>query len=65
MGAGAGALALVGVGLATGIFNAVLIRVFRLPSIIATLGTFSILEGAASCCATTPRARSRPTSPTR
>ena len=42
-----GALALVGVGLATGIFNAVLIRVFRLPSIIATLGTFSILEGAA------------------
>ena len=46
-GLGAGALALVGVGLATGIFNAVLIRVFRLPSIIATLGTFSILEGAA------------------
>jgi len=42
-----GALALVGVGLATGIFNAVIILVFRLPSIIATLGTFSILEGAA------------------
>ena len=42
-----GALALVGVGLATGVFNAVLIRVFRLPSIIATLATFSILEGAA------------------
>jgi ribose transport system ATP-binding protein len=42
-----GALALVAVGLATGIFNATLIRVFRLPSIIATLGTFSILEGAA------------------
>jgi ribose transport system ATP-binding protein len=41
-----GALALVGVGLATGIFNALLIRVFRLPSIIATLGTLSILEGA-------------------
>jgi ribose transport system ATP-binding protein len=41
-----GALALVAVGLATGIFNAVLIRVLRLPSIIATLGTFSILEGA-------------------
>jgi ribose transport system ATP-binding protein len=41
-----GALALVGVGLATGIFNAVLIRVFRLPSIIATLGTLSVLEGA-------------------
>lgn len=41
----AGALALVGVGLATGIFNALLIRVFRLPSIIATLGTLSILEG--------------------
>src|SRR5262245_59714420 len=42
-----GGLALVGVGLATGLFNAVLIRIFRLPSIIATLATFSILEGAA------------------
>src|ERR671937_1758442 len=42
-----GALALVGVGLATGVFNAILIRVLRLPSIIATLGTLSILEGAA------------------
>jgi len=41
-----GALAIVGVGLATGIFNATLIRIFRLPSIIATLGTLSILEGA-------------------
>src|SRR5919201_4638920 len=42
-----GALALAGVGLATGVFNAMLIRVFRLPSIIATLGTLSILEGLA------------------
>jgi ribose transport system ATP-binding protein len=41
-----GALALIGVGLATGIFNAFLIRVLRLPSIVATLGTLSILEGA-------------------
>jgi ribose transport system ATP-binding protein len=41
-----GALAVVGVGVATGIFNALLIRVFRLPSIIATLGTLSVLEGA-------------------
>ena len=41
-----GALVLVAVGLATGIFNAVLICVLKLPSIIATLGTFSILEGA-------------------
>jgi ribose transport system ATP-binding protein len=40
-----GALAVAAVGLATGLFNALLIRVFRLPSIIATLGTFSILEG--------------------
>jgi ribose transport system ATP-binding protein len=40
-----GALLLIGVGLAVGIFNAVLIRVFRLPSIIATLGTLSILQG--------------------
>jgi ribose transport system ATP-binding protein len=36
----------VSVGLATGIFNATLIRILRLPSIIATLGTLSILEGA-------------------
>ena len=42
----AGALALIGVGLATGVFNATLIRVLKLPSIIATLGTLSILEGA-------------------
>jgi ribose transport system ATP-binding protein len=42
-----GSLALLAVGLATGIFNATLIRVFRLPSIIATLGTFSILQGVA------------------
>ena len=41
-----GALAVVGVGVATGTFNALLIRVFRLPSIIATLGTLSVLEGA-------------------
>jgi ribose transport system ATP-binding protein len=41
-----GGLVLVGVGLATGIFNALIIRVLKLPSIIATLGTFSILEGA-------------------
>jgi ribose transport system ATP-binding protein len=41
-----GGLVLVAAGLATGIFNAVLIRVLKLPSIIATLGTFSILEGA-------------------
>jgi ribose transport system ATP-binding protein len=42
-----GALALVGVGVATGLFNALLIRVLRLPSIVATLGTLSVLEGAA------------------
>jgi ribose transport system ATP-binding protein len=42
-----GGLVLVAVGLGTGIFNAVLIRVLKLPSIIATLGTLSILEGAA------------------
>jgi len=41
-----GALAVAAVGLATGLFNALLIQVLRLPSIIATLGTFSILEGA-------------------
>jgi ribose/xylose/arabinose/galactoside ABC-type transport system permease subunit len=42
-----GALALIGLGLATGLFNATLIRPFRLPSIIATLGTLSILQGVA------------------
>jgi ribose transport system ATP-binding protein len=41
----AGALAIIGVGLATGLFNATLIRVLRLPSIIVTLGTLSILQG--------------------
>jgi ribose transport system ATP-binding protein len=41
----AGALAILGVGLATGLFNATLIRVLRLPSIIVTLGTLSILQG--------------------
>ena len=40
-----GALALVGVGLATGVFNTLLIRVLHLPSIVATLGTLSVLEG--------------------
>jgi ribose transport system ATP-binding protein len=43
----AGALALLGVGLVTGFVNATAIRLFRLPSIIATLGTLSILEGIA------------------
>ena len=41
-----GAFALVGVGVATGLFNAFLIRGLRLPSIVATLGTLSILQGA-------------------
>ena len=41
-----GSLALIGVGIATGLFNAILIHVVRLPSIVATLGTLSILEGA-------------------
>ena len=41
-----GALALVAIGLATGVFNAFLIRALRLPSIVATLGTLSILAGA-------------------
>ena len=42
-----GALSLVGVGLAAGALNAFLIRVLRLPSIVATLGTLSLLEGCA------------------
>ena len=50
-----GALAIVVVGLATGIFNATLIRVLRLPSIIATLGTLSILEGASLLLRASPQ----------
>ena len=41
-----GSLALIGVSIGVGLFNAILIRVLRLPSIVATLGTLSILEGA-------------------
>jgi ribose transport system ATP-binding protein len=41
-----GGLVLIVVGLGAGVLNAVLIRGLKLPSIIATLGTFSILEGA-------------------
>ena len=41
-----GAFAILAVGLGTGIFNTVLIRLLRLPSIIATLGTLSVLKGA-------------------
>ena len=40
-----GALVLIAMGVATGVFNAVLICVLKLPSIIATLGTLSILDG--------------------
>jgi ribose transport system ATP-binding protein len=40
-----GTLAVVGVGFVTGVVNAILVRVLKLPSIIATLGTLSILEG--------------------
>ena len=57
-----GSLALIGVGIATGLFNALLIRVLRLPSIVATLGTLSILEGAALWLRVlSRRARSTPT----
>jgi ribose transport system ATP-binding protein len=40
-----GTLAVLGVGVATGFANAILVRVLRLPSIIATLGTLSVLQG--------------------
>jgi ribose transport system ATP-binding protein len=40
-----GVLAILGVGIATGMCNAFLIRVLQLPSIVATLGTLSVLEG--------------------
>jgi ribose transport system ATP-binding protein len=40
-----GVLAVLGVGVGTGLFNAFLIRALGLPSIVATLGTLSVLEG--------------------
>jgi len=40
-----GSLAVVGVGAVVGLGNAVLVRLIRLPSIIATLGTLSVLQG--------------------
>ena len=51
-------VALVGVGLLTGVFNAVIIRVFRLPSIIATLGPSASSRARRSGSAIIPRARS-------
>ena len=40
-----GVLAILGVGVGTGLCNAFLLRVLQLPSIVATLGTLSVLEG--------------------
>ena len=40
-------LGLVAIGVAVGLINAFLVRVVRLPSIIATLATFSVLQGIA------------------
>src|SRR5690349_10393119 len=42
-----GALAMLGIGAAVGVANGTLVKVFRLPSIIATLATLSILQGIA------------------
>ena len=56
-----GALALVGVGLATGIFNAILIRILRLPSIIATLAHAQHPPGCVALAARPP-GRDRSTS---
>ena len=49
-----GAFALIGVGLAVGLFNAFLIKVLGLSSIIATLATLSILQGIALWLRPTP-----------
>jgi cytosine/adenosine deaminase-related metal-dependent hydrolase/ribose/xylose/arabinose/galactoside ABC-type transport system permease subunit len=40
-----GGLAIIGAGVLIGLFNAVLVRWVKLPSIIATLATLSILDG--------------------
>jgi len=42
-----GGLAILGMGVLVGLFNAVLVRWVKLPSIIATLATLSILDGIA------------------
>src|SRR6185503_6901810 len=42
-----GGLAILGMGVIVGLFNAVLVRWVKLPSIIATLATLSILDGIA------------------
>ena len=64
-GLGPGALALVGVGLATGIFNAVIIRVFRLPVDHRHARDVQHPRGRGAPAPRPPRrARSRPTSPT-
>jgi len=49
-----GALALIGIGLCVGFLNATLVRVVRLPSIIATLATLSVLQGIALRLRPTP-----------
>jgi ribose transport system ATP-binding protein len=49
-----GALALVGIGLCVGLVNATLVRVVKLPSIIATLATLSVLQGIALRLRPTP-----------
>jgi cytosine/adenosine deaminase-related metal-dependent hydrolase/ribose/xylose/arabinose/galactoside ABC-type transport system permease subunit len=42
-----GGLAILGMGILVGLFNATLVRWVKLPAIIATLATFSILDGIA------------------
>jgi 5-methylthioadenosine/S-adenosylhomocysteine deaminase len=42
-----GGLAMLGMGVLVGLFNATLVRWVKLPAIIATLATFSILDGIA------------------
>lgn len=42
-----GILAALGVGVAVGLFNGIIMTLWRLPSFIVTLGTMSILNGAA------------------
>ncbi|MBL8098188.1 MAG: hypothetical protein JNK81_03355, partial [Anaerolineales bacterium] len=42
-----GVLAILGMGIFVGLFNATLVRWVKLPAIIATLATFSILDGIA------------------
>lgn len=58
--AGVGIAICLGAGLAVGAMNATLITVFRIPDLVATLATFSIVQGAALIVRPSPGGRVSP-----